>query len=78
MDRLSCNKLKAPLNIISLMLSIARGTGKAGEEAEKNFSLDFELNSDECTVSVLFLRSDGNWCLTKSPRKLSDGRVRRL
>lgn len=78
MDRLSCSKLKAPLNIISLMLSIARGTGRAGEETEKHFSLDFELNSDECTVSILFLRSDGCWCLTESSRKLSDGRVRRL
>ena len=58
------------------MLSIGRG--QADEEAEKHFSLDFELNNNECTVAILFLKSDGYWCLSKSPRKLLDGRVKWL
>ena len=62
-------------NIISLMLSIVRDTGKAGEEAVKHFSLDFELSCSECAVSILFLRSISYWSLTKSPRKLSGRRV---
>lgn len=52
------------------MLSFARQHWQEGEEAENDFSLDFELNSDECTVTILLLRSNSCWCLSKSPRKL--------
>lgn len=52
--------------------------GQAGEEVEKHFSLDFELSSNECTVAILFLKSNGYWCLSKSPGELSDGRVKWL
>ena len=37
------------------------------------FFSDFELNSNECTAAILFLKSNGYWCLsTLSDEGLSD------